>query len=80
MRRYVQRVLTTWHGLAAVGWAIAGVYGWVAGWKESIAFLFVASVWANVAAELAGVSGERPDQQVLDRLDELEELIRGSSS
>lgn len=58
------------HASSALGWAAAGVYGWHAGWASSIRFLFIASVWANVAGHLAGISGERPDQEVLDKLEE----------
>lgn len=63
------------HLAAAVGWFIAGVVGYAVGWTASIPFLFWASVWANVASHLTGVSGERPDQEVLDRLDHLGECI-----
>lgn len=60
-------------GLAAL-WVALAVPG-VLWWKQSILFVILASLYANVASELS-TSEAADDRAVLDRLDRLEQLLR----
>lgn len=62
------------HAGIALVWALSIVPAWV-WWRDSVLFVIVASVFANVYAAVSALEAN-DDGDVLRRLDELEELIR----
>jgi len=67
-RRSSRRKVWAHRALAAV-WALLAIPG-VLWWAESILFVIAASVYANVASELAGAEAA-DDRLIAARLDEL---------
>jgi hypothetical protein len=62
--------------LRAVAWVLLGVVSFPLGWAESVVLVWVASVYANVAGEMA--TGEAADDRaVTDRLDRIERAVGG---
>lgn len=61
------------HRLAAVVWTVLVIpaYLW---WRDSVAFVIAASVWANIYAALAAAEAA-DDRRVLDRLDRIAEQL-----
>jgi hypothetical protein len=60
----------------AIGWALLGVVSFPLGWAESVVLVWIASVYANVASEMA--TGEAADDRaVTDRLDRIERAVGG---
>lgn len=62
------------HRVRAVGWALAGVAAFVFGWESSVAFVVVASVYANVVSDW-GAAEAADNSEVLKRLDRVERLL-----
>jgi hypothetical protein len=62
------------HRICAGLWFVA-LFPALAFWKESLVFVIVASVYANVKSDW-GAGEAADDHRVLDRLDEIEALIR----
>ena len=60
-------------GLAIV-WALLAIPG-VLWWKTSILFVILCSLYANLAAELAGAEAA-DDRELADRLDRIEALLK----
>lgn len=55
----------------AIAWGVLGVVSVPLGWANSVALVWFASVYANVASEMA--TGEAADDtKITDRLDRLE--------
>lgn len=55
----------------AIMWALIGAVSFPLGWANSVILVWIASVYANVASEMA--TGEAADDKaVTDRLDRLE--------
>jgi hypothetical protein len=77
------RKLTRWFGTSArvrfararaLAWAVVGVVSFPLGWAESVVLVWIASVYANVASEMA--TGEAADDRaVTDRLDRIERAV-----
>lgn len=64
------------HRSRSVAWILAGAAALI-WWRESIAFVIIASVYANVASDWAS-SEAADDRAVLERLDRIEQLLRPS--
>jgi hypothetical protein len=62
------------HRASAVLWFVALIPA-LMWWKESLIFVIIASVYANVKSDW-GAGEAADDHCVLDRLDEIEALIR----
>lgn len=58
--------------LRAIAWAIVGAVSFPLGWANSVVLVWIASVYANVASEVA--AGEAADDEAV--LTELRELRR----
>ncbi len=73
-RRSSRRKIWTHRILASV-WAALAVPGtlW---WPNSVLFVIIASVYANVASELAAAEAA-DDRDLADRLDHIEQMLRG---
>lgn len=61
------------HRVCAVGWALA-LYPAMRWWRESVAFVIVASIYANVKSDW-GAAEAADDREVLERLDRIEALL-----
>lgn len=70
------------HRISAFGWALAGIMSFPLGWAASLAFVVIASVYANVKSDW-GAAEAADDREVLERLDRLQatvdELMRRTS-
>ncbi len=67
---------TVWfHRASAVVWLLLTVPALV-WWSESVAFVIVASIYANVKSDL-GAAEAADDRQVMDELHRVEELLGG---
>lgn len=61
--------------LRAAAWAVVGVISFPLGWAQSVVLVWIASVYANVASEMA--TGEAADDRALvDRLERIERAVR----
>lgn len=60
--------------LSAVGWAVAGVVAFPLGWAYSVAFVTIASVYANVKTDW-GTAEAADNREVLRGIRELKELM-----
>jgi hypothetical protein len=77
------RALTRWAGPStrvrlararAAAWVAVGVVSFPLGWAQSVVLVWIASVYANVASEMA--TGEAADDRaVTDRLDRIERAV-----
>lgn len=57
----------------AAAWAVVGALSFPLGWANSVVLVWIASVYANVASEMA--TGEAADDKALtDRLDRIEAI------
>ncbi len=64
------------HRALAAVWVLLAIPG-VIWWAESILFVIAASVYANVASEIAG-SEAADDQELAERLDRIEALLKAA--
>lgn len=62
------------HRGRAVAWAVAGVAAFALDLQDSVALVFVASIYANVVSDW-GAGEAADDHRILDRLDALERKI-----
>ena len=62
------------HRAAAIGWALAlpAALKW---WPQSVAFVIVASVWANTYTSW-GAAEAADDREVIERLERIETMLR----
>lgn len=60
--------------LRAAFWAVLGLASVPLGWVNSVALVWAASVYANIASEIASAEAA-DDQAVLDRLDVIEDKL-----
>lgn len=58
----------------AAAWAAAGVWSFVTGRQESVALVWLASIYANVATDL-GAAQAADDRRVLDELARLHDRV-----
>lgn len=58
----------------AIGWVVAGVASFPLGWAYSVAFVTIASIYANVKTDW-GTAEAADDTEVLKELRELKQLI-----
>lgn len=63
------------HRARAVAWALAGVAAFAFGWESSVAFVVVASVYANVVSDW-GAAEAADDRDLVDRLDAIDAQLR----
>lgn len=61
------------HRGRAVAWALAGVCA-LLWWQDSVLFVIVASVYANVVSDL-GAAEAADDRDLTDRLDRIEKQL-----
>lgn len=61
--------------LSAIGWVVAGVLAFILGWAYSVAFVTVASIYANVKTDW-GTAAAEDDSRVLEAITELREEVR----
>lgn len=59
----------------AVGWAVAGILAFPLGWAYSVAFVTVASIYANVKTDW-GTAEAADNSEVLEALAELRKEVR----
>lgn len=70
-----KRKLKVWMNKgSAVGWAIAGVLSFPLGWAYTVAFVTIASIYANVKTDW-GTAEAADDRQVLDAIGELRQVV-----
>lgn len=62
------------HRSRAVVWMIVGALSFPLGWANSVALVWVASLYANVVTDI-GAAEAADDRTILARLDRLEELL-----
>lgn len=62
------------HRSRAVVWLIVGALSFPLGWANSVALVWIASLYANVFTDL-GAAEAADDRQVLERLDRVEKLL-----
>lgn len=62
------------HRSLAALWLIFGVVSFIFGWQESVALVWLASVYANTASHWAGAEAA-DDHTLVDRLDCIERKI-----
>jgi hypothetical protein len=62
------------HRVGAIVWALLLVPA-LKWWPDSVAFVIVASIYANIKSDW-GAAEAADDREVLDRLDEIEALLR----
>ncbi len=74
MARRPHSVKVWFHRSRAILWAILGLVSFPLGWANSVALVWAASVYANVAGDL-GVAEAADDRQILERLDRIETLL-----
>jgi hypothetical protein len=59
---------------SAIAWAIAGVLSFILGWAYSVAFVTIASIYANVKTDW-GTAEAADDRTVLDAIDQLRKAV-----
>lgn len=64
--------------VSAVCWALAGFLAFPLGWAYSVAFVTVASIYANVKTDW-GTAEAADDSRVLDAIAELREEVRANA-
>jgi hypothetical protein len=64
--------------LCALGWAVAGVLSFPLGWAYSVAFVTIASIYANVKTDW-GAGAAEDDSQVLEAIANLREEMRANA-
>lgn len=64
--------------LSAIGWAVAGVLSFILGWAYSVAFVTIASIYANVKTDW-GTAAAEDNSQVLDAIAELRKEVRANA-
>lgn len=64
--------------ISALGWLIAGIISFPLGWAYSVAFVTVASIYANVKTDwgAAEAADDRTAAEALDEIRELREQVR----
>lgn len=62
----------------AIVWAVAGVASFVFGWADSVALVWLASLYANVSTDL-GAAEAADNRDVIERLEQLEQLVRDTA-
>jgi hypothetical protein len=65
------RARVWFHRISAMCWLLAGIVAWPLGWAASLAFVVIASVYANVKSDW-GAAEAADDTAVMDRLDRLQ--------
>lgn len=70
-RRTAMRRKVWAHRALAAAWAVVGIVSFPLDWASKVVLVWIASVYANVASEVAAAEAS-DDRAVLDRLDKLE--------
>lgn len=68
-----------WHRSRAIAWAIIGALSFPLGWANSVALVWIASVYANTVSDLTAAEAS-DDRAVLERLDRIEALLQQLTS
>lgn len=67
-----KRVWFNW--VSAACWLVLGVLSFPLGWANSVAVVWLASVYANVKTDV-GAAEAADDHEVVDRLDRIERIL-----
>lgn len=67
------------HRTRALAWIIVGVLSFPLGWANSVALVWIASVYANTVSDLTAAEAS-DDRAVLERLDRIEALLQQLTS
>lgn len=61
---------------SALGWVVAGVAAFPLGWAYSVAFVTIASIYANVKTDW-GTAEAADQREVLKLLKEIKQMLEG---
>lgn len=69
------KVRVWFNRLSAVGWVVAGIAAFPLHWAYSVAFVTIASIYANVKTDW-GAAEAADHSEVLDEIRELKRMIK----